>query len=110
MTRNNQLLLATLVLLGLALGAIKFFQSRGKSAALEAIVLYELLPHPYFTGVDEGGKACAKDSGVSVRSLVGQESSQGNLNTNIESMFTLGLKAFSKYPVDPTGSKGLFAQ
>ncbi|HEX2851696.1 MAG TPA: substrate-binding domain-containing protein [Opitutaceae bacterium] len=110
MTRNNQLLIGTVVLLGVALSAIKFVQGRGTGASLDSIVLYELLPHPYFTGVDEGGKAFAKENGVSVRSLVGQESSQGNLNTNIESMFTLGHKAFSLYPVDPAGSKGLVAR
>jgi ribose transport system substrate-binding protein len=110
MTRNNQLLIATLAVLGLALGGIKWVQSRGAGASLESIVLYEVLPHPYFTGVDEGGKTFARESGVSVRTVMGQESSQGNLNTNIESMFTLGHKAFSIYPVDPAGTKGLVAR
>jgi ribose transport system substrate-binding protein len=109
MTRNNRILLALLGGTALLLSAIKFGQNN-VVARLEPIVLYEVLPHPYFTGVDEGGKAFAKQSGVSVRSVVGQESTQANLNTNIESMFTLGHKAFSIYPVDPAGSKGLFAR
>jgi ribose transport system substrate-binding protein len=110
MTRNNQLLLVMIAVIGAALTGIKLMQNRSAANGLAPIVLYELLPHPYFTGVEEGGRAFAQQSGVRVRSLVGQESTQGNLNTNLESMFTLGHKAFSFYPVDPAGSKGLFSR
>lgn len=107
MTRNNLLLLATLGGVALALTAIKLVQSRTNAAALAPIVLYEPLPHPYCTAVGEGGTAYAKASGTAVRILVGSESTQANVNTNIESMFTLGHRAFAFYPVDPAGSKGL---
>ena len=110
MTRNNILLLATLGSLVLILGAIKMVQGRRAASQLESIVLYEVLPHPYFTGVQNGGAAYAREHHVTVRFLVGQESSQANVNQNIESLFTLGHKAFSIYPVDPAGSKGLFAR
>lgn len=110
MTRNNRLLLITLAALVAILSVIKWTQSRRGAETREAIVLYLLMPHPYFTAVQAGGEAFAREHRVPVRILVGQESSQGNLNTNIESMSTLGYKAFSLYPVDPAGSKGLFSQ
>ena len=110
MSRNNISLLISLVAIAVALGVIKFIQSHQKASALEAIILYEPLPHPYCTAVGKGGEAFAKDSGVSVRVVVGQESTQANVNTNIESMYTLGHRAFSFYPVDPAGSKGLFSR
>lgn len=110
MTRNNRLLLITLAALIALLGAIKWAQSRRGAETREAIVLYLLMPHPYFASVQKGGEAFAREHHLPVRILVGQESSQGNLNTNIESMFTLGYEAFSFYPVDPAGSKGLFSR
>jgi ribose transport system substrate-binding protein len=108
MTRNNILLLISLGAIIAILGAIKFFQAKPHPGSLEAIVLYEPLPHPYCNAVGRGASAFAKDSGVSVRIVVGQESTQTNVNTNIESMYTLGHRAFAFYPVDPAGSKGLF--
>lgn len=110
MTRNNITLLGTLALLMVALGAVKIYQARYAAEPLEQIVLYEPLPHPYCNAVGDGGKAYASERGVGVRIVVGQESTQANVNTNIESMFTLGYKAFAIYPVDPAGSKGLFAR
>src|ERR1051326_6410133 len=110
MTRNNQLLLAMLAVLGLVLGAIKLSQNHGDSTSLAPIVLEEPLPHPYCTAVGEGGTAYEKASGRKGRVLVGQESTQANVNTNIESMLTVGHTAFAFYPVDPAGSKGLFAR
>ena len=110
MTRNNILLLVILGALALALSAIKLIQSHQIRASLEPIVLYEPLPHPYCTAVGKGGEAYAKEHGIGVRVVVGQESTQANVNQNIESLFTLGHKAFAFYPVDPAGSKGLFAR
>jgi ribose transport system substrate-binding protein len=111
MTRNNILLLSILGGVVLALGVIKTFQLNAKAESkLEPIVLYEALPHPYMTAVGEGAKAFSHDSGIPVRVVVGQESTQANTNTNIESLFTLGYHAFAIYPVDPAGSKGLIAR
>ncbi|HVM62648.1 MAG TPA: substrate-binding domain-containing protein [Verrucomicrobiae bacterium] len=110
MTRNNMLLLAALAVLVVSLAAIKSFQMRRAGPALDPIVLYEPLPHPYCTAVGNGAKAYAKETGTGVRVVVGQESTQANVNANIESMFTLGYRAFAIYPVDPAGSKGLFGR
>lgn len=107
MTRNNRLLLLTLAGFGFVLGAIKYWQGGRSEAAREAVVLYTPLPHPYCTAVGKGGEAFARESGVSVRVVTGQESTQANMNTNIESMFTVGYDAFALYPVDPAGTKGL---
>jgi ribose transport system substrate-binding protein len=110
MTRNNILLLATLGVLAVVLTAIKIYQTHHTSAAVEPIVLYEPLPHPYCTAVGEGAKAYAKEHNVGVRVVVGQESTMANLNQNVESLFTVGHKAFAFIPVDPAGAKGLFTR
>ncbi|MFM2294391.1 MAG: hypothetical protein RLZZ350_804 [Verrucomicrobiota bacterium] len=110
MTRNNILLLVTLGVLAVVLTAIKIYQTHHTAAALEPIVLYEPLPHPYCTAVGEGAKAYAKEHNVGVRVVVGQESTMANLNQNIESLFTVGHKAFAFIPVDPAGAKGLFTR
>ena len=110
MTRNNILFLTTLAILAVVLTGIKMYQMHHVAAALEPIVLYEPLPHPYCTAVGEGAKAYARDSGTRVRVVVGQESTMANLNQNIESLFTVGHKAFAFMPVDPAGAKGLFTR
>jgi ribose transport system substrate-binding protein len=110
MTRNNRLLLFSIGLIAGALAAIKWYQRGQGSAGTEAIVLYLPLPHPYCTAVGKGGEAFSRDTGVPVRVVVGQESTQANVNTNIESMLTVGYTSFAFYPVDPAGSKGLFSR
>jgi ribose transport system substrate-binding protein len=110
MTRNNISLLATLGSLAVALTAIKIVQSHSTAASIEPIVLYEPLPHPYCTAVGEGAQAYAKEHGCGVRVVVGQESTMANLNQNIESLLTVGHKAFAFIPVDPAGAKGLFSR
>src|SRR5262245_16020772 len=110
MTKNNILLVAAISVLVISLATIKFIQRRSGIASLEPIVLYEPLPHPYCTAVGEGGKAYAREHNVGVRVVVGQESTQANVNQNIESLFTVGHKGFAFYPVDPAGSKGLFGR
>ena len=110
MTRNNRFLLLTLLGLTVSLGAIKWYQSFGDADAIDPIVLYLPLPHPYCNAVGEGGKAYAAATGTGVRVVVGQESTQANVNTNIESMYTLGYRGFAVYPVDPAGSMGLFGR
>ena len=91
-----------------ALAAIKL-QERGRPEAnRDTIILYEPLAHPYLGAVGAGAEAYGRDAGVPVRLVVGQESTQANVNTNVESLFTVGYQAFAIYPVDPAGSKGLF--
>jgi ribose transport system substrate-binding protein len=108
--RNNILLLATLGSLAVALTAIKIVQSHGTAASVEPIVLYEPLPHPYCTAVGEGALAYAKEHGGGVRVVVGREDTMANLNQNIESLMTVGHKAFAFVPSDPAGAKGLFGR
>ncbi|MDQ8197673.1 sugar ABC transporter substrate-binding protein [Pelagicoccus enzymogenes] len=110
MTRNNKFLILTLLGLFLVLAGIKWSQSGSEGTAIDPIVLYLPLPHPYCNAVGEGGKAYQESTGTGVRVLVGQESTQANVNTNVESMYTLGHQGFAIYPVDPAGSKGLFAR
>ncbi|MBC2608073.1 sugar ABC transporter substrate-binding protein [Pelagicoccus albus] len=110
MSRNNVFLVVILTCLAATLGGIKWYQSEYSSGAVEPIVLYLPLPHPYCNAVGEGGYAYAEDTGTGVRVVVGQESTQANVNTNVESMYTLGHQGFAIYPVDPAGSKGLFAR
>src|SRR5215475_5964501 len=98
MTRNNILLLMTVAVLGVVLTGIKIYQTHHAAVSLEPIVLYEPLPHPYCNAVGGGAKAYARDSGTRVRVVVGQESTMANLNQNIESLFTVGHKAFAFIP------------
>lgn len=110
MTRNNILLIVTLGVLAVALTGIKIYQTNRAAASLEPIVLYEPMPHPYCTAVGVGATTYAKDSGTRVRVVVGQEGTMANLNQNIESLFTVGHRAFAFMPVDPAGAKGLFTR
>lgn len=108
MTRNNRYLLISIAGFACLLGAIKGWQSGRSLSSEEPIVLYLPLPHPYCNAVAAGGQAYGEEGGAGVRILFGQESTQANVNTNIESMYTLGYQGFAVYPVDPAGSKGLF--
>src|SRR6185295_9182136 len=65
---------------------------------------------PYCNAVGAGATAYAREHGVGVRVVVGQESTMANLNQNIESLLTVGHRAFAFIPVDPAGAKGLFAR
>jgi ribose transport system substrate-binding protein len=110
MTRNNQRFLVLVGVVAVALATIKLVQTRRADRAGAPLVLYTPLPHPYCTAVGEGGTAFGRANGIPVRVMTGQESTQANVNTNIESLFTVGHTAFAIYPVDPAGSKGLFGR
>lgn len=110
MTPNNQRLILVVGVIAAALTAIKFVQGRRGEPARMPIVLYTPLPHPYCTAVGEGGIAYGRAGGTEVRVMTGQESTQANVNTNIESLFAVGHTAFAIYPVDPAGSRGLFGR
>jgi ribose transport system substrate-binding protein len=72
--------------------------------------MYLPMPHPYCTEVGEGARAFSDKLKVPVLVKTGQDAIQANVNQNVESLSTMGYEAFSIYPVDPAGSKGLFAQ
>jgi ribose transport system substrate-binding protein len=107
MTRNNLLLIAVVLGLVVALGVVKVVQSKRQAARREPIVLYLPSPHPYCDAVAVGARAFARETGTGVRVAVGQEGTQANVNANVESLFTVGYRAFSIYPLDPAGTRGL---
>ncbi len=106
MTRNNILLLVVVGAIALSLSAIKLVKSH--AGMTTSIVLSTPIPHPYCTAVAGGGVAFGKDAGREVRVVTSSDGTQGAINSDVESMFTLGYRAFAIYPVDPAGSKGLF--
>lgn len=110
MTKNNTILLIILGVIFATLTGIKIFQLNTASSkkAEMPIVLYAVMPHPYFDEVAEGAEKFSQDFGAPIRVSTGQEGTQSNVNSNIESLFTMGYQSFSIYPVDPAGSKGLF--
>jgi ribose transport system substrate-binding protein len=113
MTRNNVLLLVTVGAIVVALSAIKAVQLHGGATGLsraKPMVLSTPIPHPYCTAVANGGEAFAKEHGIDLRVVVSRDGVQGTISSDVESMFTLGHKAFAIYPVDPAGSKGLFGR
>jgi ribose transport system substrate-binding protein len=110
MTRNNVILLVMLGMLVVALSAIKAYDSLSRTVGLKAMVLSEPIPHPYCTAVGNGGEAFAKEHGVGIRIIISRDGTQPTINSDVESMFTLGHTAFAIYPVDPAGSKGLFGR
>jgi ribose transport system substrate-binding protein len=106
MTRNNILLVVMLAFFIITLAIIKQFQ---QSVSHPSIVMYLAVPHPYCTEVGEGAKAFSEKFNVPVLVKTGQEATQANVNQNIDSLYT-DYRAFSIYPLDPAGSKGLFAK
>jgi ribose transport system substrate-binding protein len=123
MTMNNRILICMLAFFAIVLGLIKLCQTGGrKSVARQGaadgrslsdrarIVMYLPMPHPYCTEVGEGAQAFSDKFKVPVLVKTGQDAIQANVNQNVESLSTMGYDAFSIYPVDPAGSKGLFAQ
>lgn len=97
---------AAVVVSALAVGC----QDKSGSSGAEPIVWYGMMPHPYITEVQQGAEACEKDNDIKILKVVGQEWTQDNENSNIRALSTKNHKAFSIYPGDPAGSKGLFNQ
>lgn len=104
---NMKRLLPIIVLLALAVIVIVVVVNR-KEVAVEPIVWYGPMPHPYVSEVKAGVEACGKDFGVKIFKMVGQEWTQDNENVNVEALSTRGHKAFSIYPGDAAGANGLF--
>ena len=113
MTKNS-LLVGMLLFFGVILTIIKLYQNQStqgfgvpKATKQADLVLYLALTHPYFTEVGMGGQAFSDKFKIPVLIKTGQDGTQANVSQNIESLFTLGYKAFSLYPVEPAGGKGL---
>lgn len=102
-------LIPLVVLAGLAAVVIVVALNR-KKEAVEPIAWYGPMPHPYVSEVKSGAEACARDYGVEIYTMVGQEWTQDNENVNVEALSTKGHKAFSIYPGDAAGANGLFKQ
>lgn len=82
----------------------------GESSAVEPIVWYGMMPHPYITEVRAGAEAAEQALGVGIMKVVGQEWTQDNVNANVRALSTKGHKAFSIFPGDPAGANGLFGE
>lgn len=82
----------------------------GESSAVEPIVWYGMMPHPYITEVRAGAEAAEQALGVGIIKVVGQEWTQDNVNANVRALSTKGHKAFSIFPGDPAGANGLFGE
>jgi ribose transport system substrate-binding protein len=74
------------------------------------IVWYGMMPHPYINQVQTGAQQAAKDLGVPIDTVVGQQWSQENETQNVEALSTKGYKAFSIFPGDAAGANGLFQE
>jgi len=81
-----------------------------KTASVEPIAWYGMMPHPYKTEVRSGVERFERETGVRVLKVVGQQWTQDNENVNVEALSTRGHKAFSIYPGDPAGANSLFGQ
>jgi ribose transport system substrate-binding protein len=81
-----------------------------RTAGVEPIGWYGMMPHPYVTEVRSGVERFEQETGLRVAKVVGQQWTQDNENVNVEALSTKGHKAFSVYPGDPAGANALFAQ
>lgn len=102
-------LIPVLVLLA-AVVVIILVKGRSAADAVETVVWYGMMPHPYITEVEAGASAAEKATGTAVLKVVGQEWTQDNENSNVKALSTRGHKGFSIFPGDPAGANGLFAQ
>ncbi len=105
MSRTNLALILIVVSTAAALSAIRWWGP--STAAVERILVYLPMPHPYCNEVGAGARAEAARRGISLRVATGAEPTQAVLNANIESFVAQGYRAIALYPLDPAGSKGL---
>ncbi len=80
----------------------------GTSAARKRIAWYALIVHPYFEEVRKGVVAFERDSGILVKTQIGQEATQDNENANVEALAAQGYRGFSIYPGDASAANGLY--
>lgn len=76
-------------------------------AAETKFAWYASTIHPYFTEVEKGVDAFAKDNGVEVLKQLGQDWTQDNQNQNVQALVALGYNAISIFPSDVTAASQL---
>ena len=95
--------LGTTAILTLALSA-------GLAAAKDKYAWYASTVHPYFDEVQKGVDAFSKDYDIEVAKRLGQDWTQDNENENVEAMAAQGYNAFSIFPADVSGARGLYEE
>ena len=74
------------------------------------IVWYALMVHPYVEEVQKGVIGYERDTGTTIKRLIGQDWTQDNENANVEPLAAQGYKGFSLYPADASAANGLYEE
>ncbi|MEP4767260.1 MAG: sugar ABC transporter substrate-binding protein [Roseibium sp.] len=95
----------------IAMGAAASAMMIGAAAADEVrYAWYASTAHPYFIEVQKGVDKFSKDFGIDVTKRLGQDWTQDNQNQNVAAMAAQGFNAFSIFPSDVTGARGLYEE
>lgn len=71
---------------------------------------YASTVHPYFDEVQMGVDKFSEDFGIEVTKRLGQDWTQDNQNDNVSAMAAQGFNAFSIFPSDVSGARGLYEE
>lgn len=71
---------------------------------------YASTVHPYFDEVQSGVDKFSEDFGIEVTKRLGQDWTQDNQNENVAAMAAQGFNAFSIFPSDVSGARGLYEE
>ncbi|MEP1930821.1 MAG: substrate-binding domain-containing protein [Roseibium sp.] len=71
---------------------------------------YASTVHPYFDEVKMGVDKFSEDFGIEVTKRLGQDWTQDNQNDNVSAMAAQGFNAFSIFPSDVSGARGLYEE
>ncbi len=100
---HTKLIKTATVIAGLALA--------GTAGADELrLAWYASTVHPYFDEVQKGVDQFAADYGIEVTKRLGQDWTQDNQNENVQAMAAQGFNAFSIFPSDVAGARGLYEE
>lgn len=84
--------------------------SAGLASAKDKYAWYASTVHPYFDEVQKGVDQFAADYDIEVFKRLGQDWTQDNENENVEAMAAQGYNAFSIFPADVSGARGLYEE
>ena len=90
--------------------ALALSVSTGALLAADKYAWYASTVHPYFDEVQKGVDQFGKDYDIEVFKRLGQDWTQDNENENVEAMAAQGYNAFSIYPADVSGARGLYEE
>jgi ribose transport system substrate-binding protein len=108
--KNKTIVIIGIASLLLTVADPAFRKAQGADQGVEPICWYGMIPHPYFSLVQKGAEAAAKDYDVRVYTTLGQEFTQDNETQNVEALSARGYKGFSIFPTDPAGGNALFQE